>query len=317
MSRLKFIRRWRGFTLIELLVVIAIIAILIGLLVPAVQKVRDAADRTTCFNNLKNITLATINCADTHRGKMPPGCGDYPNADPSNSDSAAFGSAFFHILPYAEQKNLYNACKVDPTADGWRLPRGGYYSWSPNAYNNTVPIYTCPGDTSANNGKGGAGNWSTTSYAYNHQVFGTAMYTWNADYAIPSRFPSGIADGTSNTIFFAEKRAQSRRDDPWAADWGGNTWWEWAPRFAGEATGPGSRFLSQPTDIYCQSTVYFSEQLTRNVSVCQSHASGHHTAGIVVGMGDGSVRMLSDGISGTTWWALCTPRAGDIPGDDQ
>src|SRR5439155_1454005 len=116
-------RRWRGFTLIELLVVIAIIAILIGLLVPAVQKVREAAARIKCANNLKQMSLATINCSDTYDGKMPPDYGDYSAQDPTNSSQDGNGSLFFHILPYIEQENLYKAGYVGPPpapgADGW------------------------------------------------------------------------------------------------------------------------------------------------------------------------------------------------------
>src|SRR5262249_339745 len=101
------LRLSRGFTLVELLVVIAIIGILIGLLLPAVQKIREAAARIQCANNLKQITLANANCADTHEGIMPPGLGLYPNR--MGSENNGEGGLFLHLLPYVEQDNLYSA----------------------------------------------------------------------------------------------------------------------------------------------------------------------------------------------------------------
>src|SRR6187399_46168 len=99
--------RSRGFTLIELLVVIAIIAILIALLVPAVQKVRESAARTQCQNNLKQLGLAASNCNDTFK-KLPPAYGYYPGNGPAQQ--SGFGGAMFFLLQFIEQGTLYSKC---------------------------------------------------------------------------------------------------------------------------------------------------------------------------------------------------------------
>src|SRR5262249_11183644 len=103
------IGRWhRGFTLIELLVVIAIIAVLIGLLLPAVQKVREAANRARCESNLKQIALALHNCQDT-QGRLPPMAATFAGA--------YYAPLFFHLLPYIEQGNTWSITVwMDPTA---------------------------------------------------------------------------------------------------------------------------------------------------------------------------------------------------------
>src|SRR5262249_33629951 len=95
-----------GFTLIELLVVIAIRAVLIGLLLPAVQKVREAAARVKCANNMRQLGLASHNCNDT-LGCLPPAQGWFPG--PAPASGAGWGGVFFPLLPYVEQDNLYRS----------------------------------------------------------------------------------------------------------------------------------------------------------------------------------------------------------------
>src|SRR5690348_18233725 len=127
MPFLRMLRRWRGFTLIELLVVIAIIAILIGLLLPAVQKVREAAARMSCQNNLKQISLAIINCADTNQGLLPPGTGRYPNTQYAVGNGN--GSLFFHILPYIEKNNEYQQTYSSRDPHGGNAHKAGYTAY--------------------------------------------------------------------------------------------------------------------------------------------------------------------------------------------
>src|SRR5216683_6268513 len=151
----------KGFTLIELLVVIAIIAILIGLLLPAVQKVREAAARMSCSNNLHQICLAAHNYASTY-GYFPPGTLISPNS-PSNAyvGQGPYTGVLAFLLPYIEQDNVY--AQMDPTLFQFNTTAGAWAYWTPpfdyqsgvttingTGYNHIcdakIKTYVCPSD---------------------------------------------------------------------------------------------------------------------------------------------------------------------------
>jgi prepilin-type N-terminal cleavage/methylation domain-containing protein/prepilin-type processing-associated H-X9-DG protein len=299
MPRFLRARRWRGFTLIELLVVIAIIAILIGLLLPAVQKVREAAARIQCSNNLKQMSLATINCADQHEGKLPPSIGLYPinRWSAGNSD----GGTFLHILPYIEQDNLLKAAlvignpsAVPPVGDDRNGFLNTYSQWTGPIQQSRVKTYICPSD--ATNHQDWTGAYA--SYAVNGMIFRVAYQNWGAGY---SNFPATLSDGTSNTIMYTEKLAHCN-----TGLYSTNYWPDWGPIIA-------SADLGDPLGV----AAMFQYQPPGDPANCDGgRASTRHTGGINAGMGDGSVRNVSPSVSPLTWWAAMTPNAGDILGSD-
>jgi prepilin-type N-terminal cleavage/methylation domain-containing protein/prepilin-type processing-associated H-X9-DG protein len=299
MALFRMFRRTRGFTLIELLVVIAIIAILIGLLVPAVQKVREAAMRMQCTNNLKQMSLATVNCADQHSGELPPSIGVYPGIN----NQAAFngnGGTFLHILPYIEQDNVYKATLSNPDPDGRNGNNPTYSQWTAAAQNAVIKTYWCPMDPTYDTNVGGR-----SSYGINGQIFKYNYLGWSN---CPLRFPGNIPDGTSQTIFYTEKIRRTFNCTGCCNNYDDNYWPDWGPIISSadcsEPTGPAALLQTG-----CK--------LDRGVSTCDGNrASSPHQSGINAALADGSVRFVGASISAATWWAAMTPGSQDILGSD-
>jgi type II secretory pathway pseudopilin PulG len=258
------LNRRPGFGLVELLVVLGLLTLLAGLLLPAVQKAQEEANRARCTNNFKQICLATINCADTYGKTLPAVVGAFPK------NQKTYGTLHFHILPFLEQAQLYNHAQ------------GAV--WRNRVWSTAVPLFLCPSDDSeAANSQ--YKNWlATCNYAANWQVFG----------ASGARFPASFRDGTSNTIMFAE-RYQMCGQTPCA--WGYPEVYYYAPMYAYYSE---AKFQVTPAAADCDPTL----------------AQTPHPAGMIVGMGDCSARVLSKAISPQTWWYACTPAGGEILGPD-
>ncbi|VTR94516.1 Prepilin-type N-terminal cleavage/methylation domain-containing protein OS=Singulisphaera acidiphila (strain ATCC BAA-1392 / DSM 18658 / VKM B-2454 / MOB10) GN=Sinac_4534 PE=4 SV=1: N_methyl_2: SBP_bac_10 [Gemmata massiliana] len=327
--------RSRAFTLIELLVVIAIIAILIGLLLPAVQKVREAAARMKCQNNLKQLGLAAHNYESSF-GTLPPGAGPTPTNNPAANSRASLQAV---ILAYVEQANVYNLFDLTQDVNA--------HANNANARVQQVPFYLCPSDPSqATNGGAGKSNYFGSIGAQAYTAGSQSSPMGGLFYYIPkngAQFnPQGfkitaITDGTSNTAMFAEIRRGNNTagtfdpQDVRLITFGNPAVDDLVPPSnCGQNSGSFVRYAGlqyyrnlMATSLYTHTQVPNAKagdclDLGLRSGDTGTLFAGHitarsaHTGGVNACMGDGSVRFVRDSISIETWRAMGTRANGDL-----
>jgi prepilin-type N-terminal cleavage/methylation domain-containing protein/prepilin-type processing-associated H-X9-DG protein len=315
-----------GFTLIELLVVIAIIAVLIGLLLPAVQKVRAAAARMSCQNNLKQLGLGLYNY-ESANGFFPPAFGLLPAPDPtvpSPAPNTMGHSVFVYLLPYMEQNNVYNVINVQK----------GFFSSvnfpnSSPAYSTGIKTILCPAspapatmDYSAALNQG----WSSYGVTVNYSglIFGRTDYapvsgtalgigSGTAESQVSGNLGilgpntktkvTDVTDGTSNTLmmtevggrpFFYVQNGQFKSNGP--VSQGGGAWADPFGNLVVNGSYPDGS-IGGPCAINCTS---------------DNEIFSFHTGGVNALMGDGSVRFLSQSLSLTQVAVLISKQGGEV-----
>jgi type II secretory pathway pseudopilin PulG len=282
-------------TLLELLVVIAIIGVLIAILLPAVQKVREAALRVESKNNLKQIVLATHHVANNHAGRLP-------TVDGSGPVNGIAESLFFTLLPYVEEENLYHVMKAGQ---------------QPKASNHAVKCFLSPADPTL---IGSLDPGGLSSYGANARVFRSNP-----------RLPNTFKDGTSNTIAFAEHYAFGCNGAQfnWFYMLNPMTFEGGTARratFADYDTTMGT-YDPATNDVYPVTTGNppssigsvsgLTFQTRPSTEDCDPRIpQTPHSSGMLVALADGSVRVVTSNISPRTFWGAVTPASGEVLGDD-
>lgn len=336
--------RRNGFTLIELLVVIAIIAVLIALLLPAVQQAREAARRTQCRNNLKQIGLAIHNYLSTHN-TMPFGKGpSYPGVP-----VYARWSQHALLLPFIDQGPLYNTLDFNSPPDTPGM--GGVVAFMPaftgTSPSNTsgsrtvVPMFMCPSDLSPtdtwqaqNNYVGNQGGWlcdRSDQPGAATDISPSEVQT-GVFYFLSRVKPQDVVDGLSNTAFFSEKirgqgtpnpksdlfiiAHQSSLDatystcsaiNPATATPLSSKWgYSWV---MGENCCTQYNHVSTPNTYSCGGTGFPGTMTNMSMQVS---ANSRHPGGVHVMMGDGSVKFVSSSVDLTAWRAMGSRASGEV-----
>ena len=302
--------RRRGFTLIELLVVIAIIAILIALLLPAVQQAREAARRSQCINNLKQLGLAMHNYHDSH-GAFPPGwIGATPaGANMEEISGFAWGA---HLLPYVDQGPLYNQANFhtscfDVTTNSAVLKA-------------VLPVFRCPTDPSRElwtifeeaNPSNALATLPTANYVGSFGTEGAEDLCENPPFPAAQCRGDGVlyhnsvtrmrdlTDGSSNTLMVGEHRTDTRSiitaggEPPWHSTWVG---------FIAGGEEPSARIVG------------VSDHTPNHPDQHMDDYASWHTGGVHLLMGDGRVRFLTENVDLNLWKAVATRQGGEVLGD--
>jgi prepilin-type N-terminal cleavage/methylation domain-containing protein len=295
----------RAFTLIELLVVIAIIAILIGLLLAAVQRVREAANRMQCANNMKQLVLSIHNYAGNFNDTLP--AANFFQVVNQQTGNAVQGSAFYALLPYYEQENLFRQYTMD-------RPDAGYLGTQ------YIPlkIHVCPSDPTTQGGIAILdGKTATSNYALNLVLFGAGGSFNILGRSSPYRLGT-IPDGTSNTIGLVEASGcfpGFPSTDPQSGT--AENYMSWPYPAYPNTFGP---YWPNPDELPGQAhyTGLFPlpqigvTPMQADPNLCQSY----HPGVMNIALMDGGVRTVSQDMSQRTWSNALNPADGQALGSD-